>query len=117
MIGDIIYSLANISSEELTFLKDASDELSPEQQKKFILLYKTKRRDPHLLLFFALFGFLGLAGIHRFATNRLLMGLLYFFTAGLFFIGTFIDVLNYKNIANTYNQKIAKEAFAMAQIN
>lgn len=110
MINNIIYDLPNITAEELTFLKDSTDDLSQEDQKKFILLYKAKRRNPHLILFFTLFGFLGFAGIHRFATNKWFLGLLYLFTAGFFFIGTIIDIIGYKNITNRYNRKMAKES-------
>jgi hypothetical protein len=37
------------------------------------------------------------------------MGILYFFTAGLCFIGTIVDLINHKQIALEYNIKIANE--------
>lgn len=38
-------------------------------------------------------GFLGIGGIHQFYVGRIGLGLLYFFTGGLFFIGTIIDLI------------------------
>jgi hypothetical protein len=37
------------------------------------------------------------------------MGILYFFTAGLCFIGTIVDAVNYQSIAFEYNRQIAGE--------
>jgi len=39
-------------------------------------------------------GFLGLAGIHRFYRGRILSGILWLFTGGLFLIGTILDLAN-----------------------
>lgn len=38
-------------------------------------------------------GFLGLSGIHRFYLGKPLTGLLWFFTGGLFAIGTIYDLI------------------------
>jgi TM2 domain-containing membrane protein YozV len=37
------------------------------------------------------------------------MGLLYLFTAGLCFIGTIIDLVNYQRLAFEFNQQVANE--------
>jgi hypothetical protein len=44
------------------------------------------------------------------------MGILYLFTAGFCFIGTIIDLVNYKTLANDYNRKMAYESFQVAQM-
>ena len=41
------------------------------------------------------------------------MGLLYFFTGGLCFIGTIIDIINYKKNAFEFNQVVAAESIRM----
>ncbi|MBQ8960331.1 MAG: TM2 domain-containing protein [Ruminococcus sp.] len=38
-------------------------------------------------------GFAGIGGMHRLYTGRLVTGLLYFFTYGIFWIGTIIDLV------------------------
>jgi TM2 domain-containing membrane protein YozV len=64
----------------------------------------------------SLAGFLGVAGVQRFLTDQIGMGILYFFTAGFCFIGTIIDAINYKSIANEYNKKMAFESFNIAKM-
>jgi hypothetical protein len=41
--------------------------------------------------------------------NQIGIGILYFLTAGLCLIGTIVDIINYKNLAFEYNQKVAIE--------
>jgi len=41
------------------------------------------------------------------------MGILYFFTAGLCFIGTIIDAVNHKELAMEYNAKMVSETLSM----
>jgi TM2 domain-containing membrane protein YozV len=62
-----------------------------------------------MILILTIIGFLGIAGVQRFITDQIGMGLLYFFTAGLCFIGTIIDLVNYQKLAFEYNQKKANE--------
>jgi TM2 domain-containing membrane protein YozV len=57
-------------------------------------------------------GFIGFAGVHRFITDRIGLGLLYFFTGGFLLIGTIVDLFKYKKIAKKYNSKMALETAA-----
>jgi TM2 domain-containing membrane protein YozV len=116
MISNTIYTLPNITVQELTFLKDATDSLNQDQQKKFMLIYISKRRNPQHLLFLALLGFVGAAGIQRFVTNKIGTGVLYFFTCGLFFIGTIVDIINHNDLANNYNKQMALETVTLVQL-
>jgi TM2 domain-containing membrane protein YozV len=116
MQNNFFYNLPNITVEELTFLTDITTELTDEQQKIFVMIYSGKRRDPQHLLFFTLLGFFGLAGIQRFVTNQIGMGILYFLTAGLCFIGTIVDLINYKSLANEFNLAMANETLLFTQI-
>ncbi len=45
----------------------------------------------------ALLGLFGLGGLHRFYSGKILSGLLYFFTGGLFLIGTIVDLFKINN--------------------
>ena len=103
-------SFSNITKEEILFLKELTNELSEEDQKKFMMIYSGKRRDPQHIVIFTILGFFGLAGVQRFASNQIGLGILYFFTAGLCFIGTIVDLINFKSIANEYNHKMALES-------
>jgi TM2 domain-containing membrane protein YozV len=87
-------------------LKDKTD----DQVRNFAIIYRSRRRDPMIILITTLIGFVGFSGIQRFLTNQIGMGLLYFFTAGLCLIGTIIDLVNYKSMAFEYNRKVALEA-------
>lgn len=86
-------------------LKDKSD----EQVKNFAMLYRNRRRDAQLILLTTLLGFLGVSGVQRFLVNNIGMGILYFFTGGLCFIGTIVDLVNSKSLTLEYNQKVARE--------
>jgi TM2 domain-containing membrane protein YozV len=58
----------------------------------------------------------GVSGVQRFMTDQIGMGLLFFFTGGFCAIGTVIDLINYKTIANDYNKKMAFECFNMIKM-
>lgn len=105
----ILPLLPEIETEEAVFIDSLLKDKSDEQLKNFAMLYRNRRREPQLILFTALLGFLGISGIHRFMINQIGMGILYFLTAGLCLIGTIVDLINYKNLAFEYNQRIAME--------
>jgi len=49
-------------------------------------------------------GFLGCSGLHRFYTGKIASGILYFFTGGLFFVGTVVDLIRLLNGTFTDSQ-------------
>jgi TM2 domain-containing membrane protein YozV len=77
------------------------------------MIYRSKRKDPQLLLILCLLGLVGIAGVQRFVIGHIGMGILYFFTAGLCFIGTIIDAVNHKELALEYNAKMITETLSM----
>jgi TM2 domain-containing membrane protein YozV len=105
----ILPLLPEIETEEAVFIDSLLKDKSDNQLNNFAMLYRNRRRDPQLILFTALLGFLGISGVHRFMINQIGMGILYFLTAGLCLIGTIVDIINYKNLAFEYNQKVAIE--------
>ena len=108
---------SSMTFEEYNFLNQASENLTENQMQTFMLVYNNRRRNPMDILLATLLGFLGFAGIQRFMTGRIISGLFFFFTGGWFMIGTIIDLINYKNIANRYNKKMAYESFEIARMN
>lgn len=101
--------LPEVESEEAIFLDSILKDYTDEQVQNFILIYRGRRKDPQIILLTALIGFLGFSGIHRFLTNQIGMGILYLLTGGLCMIGTIVDLVNHKNLAFEYNQKVARE--------
>ena len=91
-------------------------DFSDEKKKQFILLYKGKRKDPQELMILTAVGFLGFAGIQRFMTDEVGMGILYLLTWGLCGIGTIIDLVNNKKMAFEFNQKQAYEVINMTNM-
>jgi TM2 domain-containing membrane protein YozV len=81
----------------------------------FMLVYNSRRKNPTDILLATMLGFLGLAGIQRFMTGQVMLGLVYLFTGGLFGIGTLIDLVSYKSIANDYNRHLAYECYNIAR--
>lgn len=95
--------------EEMMFVQQLLDDLTDEQAKEFAMIYTSKRKDPTTVLILTLVGFLGIGGIQRFFLDSIGMGILYLLTGGLCYIGTIIDLVNYKSMTNDYNRKAAHE--------
>jgi TM2 domain-containing membrane protein YozV len=107
MNDNLIMMIPGIDLDELAYLNSLTKDLSPEQLKTFAMLYNAERRKPDHILLGGLLGLFAVAGVQRFMVNQIGMGILYFFTAGLCFIGTIIDLVNYKSLAFEFNQQVA----------
>jgi TM2 domain-containing membrane protein YozV len=108
---------SGMTMEEYNFIHHASAGLSQNQMQTFMLVYNSRRKNPNDILFATLLGFLGFAGIQRFMTGQIVLGLLYFFTGGFLGIGTLIDAFSYKSIADDYNRHLAYECYQVAKMN
>ncbi|MVN92540.1 TM2 domain-containing protein [Mucilaginibacter aquatilis] len=109
-------AFSGLTPEEATFLQQATVGLEERQQQQFLALYGSKRRSPQDILLFTLLGFVGIAGIQRFITGQIFMGIIYFFTAGFCFIGTIVDLINHKELANEYNKQMAYESMHLIKM-
>jgi len=105
----IIEYIPDVESNELLFLENITDELTETKLETFCLMYRSRRKKPDTVLLLAILGFIGAAGIHRMFINHIFLGIVYFFTAGLCLIGTIVDILNHKQLAQEHNEKIAWE--------
>lgn len=110
------YTFSGMDSEEFILLKQATKDMTEEQFKQFVMVYQSRRKDPQTILLFTLVGFVGFAGIQRFMTDQIGMGVLYFFTAGLCFFGTIVDLINYKKLTLEYNQKMMFESLQFSKM-
>jgi len=104
-----------MTMDEYSFIHHASAGLTDNQMQTFMLVYNSRRKNPTDILLATLLGFLGFAGLQRFMTGQIILGLLYFFTGGLLGIGTLVDLLTYKSIANDYNRHLAYECYHIAR--
>jgi TM2 domain-containing membrane protein YozV len=109
----ILKNLYDATPEELVTINSRIKDFSDNEILQFCMIYRSKRKDPQLILILCLLGLVGFAGIHRIVIGNIGMGILYFFTAGLCFIGTIVDIINHKELALEYNAKMITETLAM----
>lgn len=112
----ILMMIPDINSEELYTLQSMMQGMNETQENQFLSLYKGRRKDKQLMLVLTILGFFGVAGIQRLVVGDVLMGVLYFFTAGLCFIGTIMDLININSITLKYNTAQAAEAANMVRM-
>ncbi|MDQ4140786.1 MAG: TM2 domain-containing protein [Bacteroidota bacterium] len=112
-MANILNYLPHLETDEMAFIQGFFQNLNDQQAQQFADIYRTRRKTPELILFATLLGFVGFAGIQRFVIGSIGMGILYFFTAGLCFIGTIIDAINYRRLAFDYNIKEAQKVQIM----
>lgn len=107
---------ADITAEEMGYLNQATTGLDDKQKQYFYMVYQGKRKSQQDMLIFCLVGLFLVPGLQRFMVGQIGMGLLYLFTIGLCFVGSIIDLINHKSLANEYNQKMAYESFQITKM-
>ena len=111
----VIDVLSEITGEEMLYVQSLLKDMDEEKARSFASVYRTRRKDPQVILITALLGLVVVAGVHRFIMGQIGMGLLYLFTAGLCFIGTIVDLVNHQKLAFEHNQKMANEVLSMVR--
>jgi len=114
-MANILELMPEIMGEEQMYISSLFKNMDDKQAMQFANVYRSRRRDPQTILLVALAGFVGIAGIQRFITDQVGLGILYFLTGGICFVGTIIDLVNYKSIAFEYNQKQANQIAMMVK--
>ena len=115
MFNSPFMSLPGFTPQEFSYLQTATTGFSENQLRGFLMIYGGKRRNPDDMLLYCILGFF-VPGLSRFLVNQIGMGVLYFFTLGLCFIGTIIDLINYKSLAFEYNQRMVFESLQMVRM-
>lgn len=105
--------LYDVTPEELITINSRTKGFSDDELTHFCMIYRSKRKDPQTILLLCLLGLIFIAGIHRFVLGHTGMGILYFFTAGLCWIGTIIDAVNHKDLTIEYNAQMITETLSM----
>ena len=111
----VIDVIPELTGEEMLYVQALVKDMDDEKARTFASIYRTRRKDPQMILLTALLGFIGFAGIHRFIIGQIGMGILYFFTGGLCLIGTIVDLVNHQKLALEHNQKMANEVLSMVR--
>ena len=108
-MAKLLEYLPELEGDEAAYVSQLLKQMDDETAERFAKVYRARRKDPQIILFSALAGFLGVAGVHRLIIGHIGMGLLYLLTGGLCVIGTIVDLINYKNLAFEYNRNVAQE--------
>ncbi len=109
-------ALPGITPQEYSYLQTATNGLDEQQLRTFLMIYSGKRKNASDILLLALLGFIWVAGIQRFVVGQIGMGILYLLTGGLCFIGTIVDIINYKSLAFEHNQRMVFESLQMVRM-
>lgn len=109
----ILQYLPELTGNEQLYVAQLFHGMSDAEVVQFTQAYRVRRRDPQTVLLLALLGFFGVAGIHRLWLGDVGMGIVYLITGGFCGIGTIVDLLNYRGLADRYNLQIAQETAAL----
>src|SRR5690606_14224078 len=112
-MANVLKHLPELEGMELGYIQGILKNMTDEQAHLFAKVYRARRKDSQMVLILTLLGFFGFAGLHRFILGQIGLGILYFFTLGLCFIGTIVDLVNYKSLAYEYNMRVAHETLSM----
>ena len=102
----IFQRIPEIPIEELTVIQLNTKDFDEEKITQFLNLYIGRRVKSDTILICTIIGFIGIGGIQRFITGQIGMGILYLLTFGLCYIGTIVDLINYKKLTLERNQEI-----------
>ena len=114
MAVNLLHLIPGIEANELAYLQSLTKDLTEEQVETFAALYNGERKKSDTILIGGIIGLLGIGGIQRFMIGQVGMGILYLLTAGLCYIGTIIDLVNYKKLTFEYNQQVAHDTMRAA---
>ncbi|MEX0994611.1 MAG: TM2 domain-containing protein [Balneolaceae bacterium] len=112
-MAKLIEFLPELEGEEAVYIQNILESMDDESAQTFTKIYRARRKDPMTILILAIIGFFGVAGIHRIYIGHPGMGILYLLTAGLCFIGTIVDVINYKSLTFENNRDTAVEVLKL----
>ncbi len=115
IMAHILEFLPELQGQELVFIQNLTSEYNEKQLHNFANIYRSRRKDPNMILLATLLGLVVVAGIQRFMIGQIGMGILYLFTAGLCLIGTIVDLINYRELAFSYNQRVANEVHGITK--
>ena len=108
-MANVMQLLPEVPPGEQAAISGIVSNLSEDSEQMFAMAYRSQRKDETTILLFTLIGLVLIAGVQRFVIGHIGLGVLYLLTAGLCFIGTIVDAINHKKLANEHNVKIANQ--------
>ncbi|MCC9168163.1 TM2 domain-containing protein [Pontibacter harenae] len=112
-MASILNIMPDLDADEMAFVQNLVKDMSDAEVQQFASIYRSRRREPMLILGTTLLGFFMVAGVQRFLVGQIGMGVLYLLTGGLCAIGTIVDLINFRRIAFENNIKEAQLVVAM----
>ena len=112
-MANVLQLIPDAEPDEMMYLHALMEPMNDMQAGMFASMYRSRRKEPTMILLLTLVGFLGIAGINRFVLGQMGMGVFYFFTWGFCWIGVIVDLINHKKLTSEYNQKQAFEVANM----
>ena len=109
MTTNLLHLIPGVEANELVYLQSITKDLTDEQIQTFATLYNGERKKSDTILIGGVIGLLGIGGVQRFMIGQVGMGILYLLTGGLCYIGTIIDLVNYKKLTYEFNQQLAND--------
>lgn len=106
----ILIAIPDVTPDEMMHIMHVIKGLKEDDLDQFLFLYKGKRKSTQEIMIMTLIGFLGVAGIQRFMVKQTGMGIIFLLTLGFCYIGTIVDLVNHKKLANDHNQQMAVES-------
>lgn len=114
-MANVLLHLPELQGMELNHVQMLIKDFSDKQAQQFAVIYRSRRKDPQIVLLTCLLGLVVIAGVHRFILGQIGMGILYIFTGGLCLIGTIVDAVNYQSLAFEFNRNVANEVSTLAK--
>jgi TM2 domain-containing membrane protein YozV len=100
--------LPELDEPERSFIERLTAGMSHESIQQFAAAYRQVRKDPQTLRLMAVIGIVAIPGLHRFWVGQVGIGFLYLVSWGLLLFGTISDIVNYKDLAFSYNRQVAR---------
>lgn len=114
-MANILQLMPNLEGDEMVYIQGLIKDMPDNQAQQFANIYSSRRKDPQTIMLSTLLGFIVIAGVQRFILGQMGMGLLYLFTCGFCFIGTIIDLVNYKKLSFEFNSQAAQQVAVMVR--
>ena len=106
-MSKVIKYMPELQGEEQLTIAQIMTDMTEEQAEQFARVYRQRRKDDTTVLLTTLLAILGIAGVNRFYLGQVGMGIAYLLTAGFCLIGSIVDIVNYRSLAHSYNEKQA----------
>ena len=115
-MNQYLLMMRGLQPDELAMIQELTKGMNESQEQQFYIMYSNKRKDQQTMLLLCLLGIIGFAGIHRFVTGDVVLGIIYFLTCGLCFIGTIVDAANINSLTYEHNRKEALQTAEMVRM-